>query len=82
MARQMEINRTDILSRAKQVLEVEAQAVRNIPLDEGLVRAVELILACKGKVVTSGMGKAGLIAQKIASTMSSTGTSAVFLHLG
>jgi arabinose-5-phosphate isomerase len=78
----MEINPNDMLARAKQVLETEAQAVRNIPLDEGLVTAVQLILACKGKVVTSGMGKAGLIAQKIASTMSSTGTPAVFLHPG
>lgn len=78
----MEINQTDILARARQVLEIEAQAVRNIPLDEGLVTAVNLILQCRGKVVTSGMGKAGLIAQKIASTMSSTGTPAVFLHPG
>ncbi len=78
----MEINTANILARAKQVLELEAQAVRNIPLNEGLVNAVELILACKGKVVTSGMGKAGIIAQKIASTLSSTGTPAVFLHPG
>ena len=78
----MEINQNDILARAQQVLDIEAQAVRNIPLDAGLVKAVQLILNCKGKVVTSGMGKAGLIAQKIASTMSSTGTSAVFLHPG
>lgn len=78
----MEINNNDILTRAKQVLEVEAQAVRNIPLDGGLVKAVELLLQCKGKVVTSGMGKAGIIAQKIAATLSSTGTPAVFLHPG
>ena len=78
----MEINTNNILARAKQVLEAEAQAVRSIPLDEGLVKAVELILQCKGKVVTSGMGKAGIIAQKIAATMSSTGTPAVFLHPG
>lgn len=78
----MEINQNDILARAQQVLDIEAQAVRNVPLDARLVKAVQLILNCKGKVVTSGMGKAGLIAQKIASTMSSTGTSAVFLHPG
>lgn len=78
----MEINPDTILARAKQVLELEANAIRNIPLDEGLVTAVNLILQCKGKVVTSGMGKAGIIAQKIAATLSSTGTPAVFLHPG
>lgn len=70
------------LQRAKEILELEAKAIRNIPLDENLERAVNLILQCRGKVVTSGMGKAGLIAQKMASTFSSTGTPAVFLHPG
>lgn len=70
------------LERAKQILELEANAIRNIPLDENLERAINLILQCRGKVVTSGMGKAGLIAQKMASTFSSTGTPAVFLHPG
>lgn len=71
-----------MLERAKQILEMESQAVKNIPLDEHLLKAVDLILACKGKVVTSGMGKAGIIAQKVSSTFSSTGTPSVFLHPG
>ena len=72
----------EILNRARQVLEQEAQAVRGIPLDESIVYAVDLIMACKGKVVTSGMGKAGIIAQKVSSTFSSTGTPSIFLHPG
>jgi arabinose-5-phosphate isomerase len=70
------------LERARQILLLESEAVKNIPVDESIVRAVDLLLACKGKVVTSGMGKAGLIAQKISSTFSSTGTPSVFLHPG
>ena len=70
------------LERAKQVLELESQAVKSIPVDENLLTAVNLIIACKGKVVTSGMGKAGIIAQKVSSTFSSTGTPSVFLHPG
>lgn len=70
------------LNRAREILELESRAVSSIPLNEGLDKAVEIILNCTGKVVTSGMGKAGLIAQKVASTFSSTGTPAVFLHPG
>lgn len=70
------------LKRAKQILELESEAVKNIPIDESLLRAVELIAKCKGKVVTSGMGKAGIIAKKISSTFSSTGTPSVYLHPG
>lgn len=71
-----------VIARAKQVLQIESQALLNIPVDEGMATAVDLIVNCKGKVVTSGMGKAGIIAQKMASTFSSTGTPAVFLHPG
>jgi len=72
----------DRLKRAKEILELESAAIRNIPLDKSLVKAVDLILKCKGKVITSGMGKAGIIAKKISSTFSSTGTPSVFLHPG
>ncbi len=71
-----------MIERAKQILLQESQALMNIPLDGSLEKAVNLILQCKGKVVASGMGKAGLIARKMASTFSSTGTPAVFLHPG
>jgi arabinose-5-phosphate isomerase len=49
-------------------------------INEAFVRAVELILACEGKVVVTGVGKSGIIGQKIASTLASTGTPAFFLH--
>jgi arabinose-5-phosphate isomerase len=71
-----------IVERAKQVLHIEAEAVRRLTerIDDAFVRAVELILACQGKVVVTGVGKSGLIGQKIAATMASTGTPAFFLH--
>ena len=69
-------------ARAHQILEQESNAVKNIPIDGSIIRAVNLILKCNGKVVTSGMGKAGIIAQKVSATFSSTGTPSVFLHPG
>jgi arabinose-5-phosphate isomerase len=66
----------------KEVLEKEAQALLQVMerLDESFDRAVNAINACKGRVVFSGMGKAGLVAKKIASTFSSIGVSALYLH--
>ena len=67
---------------AAEVLETEAAAVRNLAgqLDERFDRAVDLLRACSGRVVCSGMGKSGIIMKKIAATLSSTGTPALFLH--
>lgn len=66
------------------ILEREAEAIRNIPVTEGYGRAVELIVEHVnrrgGKLLTSGMGKAGQIAMNIATTFCSTGTPAIFLH--
>ncbi len=70
------------LERAREILEMESRAIQNIPLNNTLLQAVELIAATRGKVVCSGMGKAGIIARKVAATFSSTGTAAVFLHPG
>ena len=68
----------------QQLLNAEAEAIRNIPLDESFSKALELMHASvhinHGKIVASGMGKAGQIAVNIATTFSSTGTPAVFLH--
>jgi arabinose-5-phosphate isomerase len=71
-----------IIERAKRVLQIEAEAIERLGerINDAFVRAVELILACKGKVVVTGVGKSGLIGQKIAATMASTGTPAFFLH--
>ncbi|HVP08924.1 MAG TPA: KpsF/GutQ family sugar-phosphate isomerase [Burkholderiales bacterium] len=70
------------LELARRVLSIEADAVRALigRLDERFLAAVSLILACKGRVIVSGIGKSGHIARKIASTLSSTGTPAHFLH--
>mgnify|MGYP001502790385 CR=1 FL=1 len=70
------------IQRAKEILETESAAIRNIPLDDNLLKALDTITRCKGKVVTSGMGKAGIIARKVSSTFSSTGTPSFFLHPG
>ncbi|MBU1222534.1 MAG: KpsF/GutQ family sugar-phosphate isomerase [Gammaproteobacteria bacterium] len=73
-----------LLALARQVLDIEADALRALSdrLDGGFVDAVHLILACKGRVVVSGMGKSGHIGGKIAATLASTGTPAFFMHPG
>lgn len=70
------------ISTAKRVLDIEARAVKALSakLDGDFTKAVDMILAASGKVVVCGMGKSGIIGQKIASTLASTGTSAFFLH--
>jgi len=70
------------LGDGKRVLEIEARAVRALidRLDGKFAKAVDLLAQCQGKVVVSGMGKSGLIGQKIAATLASTGTSSFFLH--
>ena len=70
------------LDLAKRVLTIEAQALTDLAarLDVRFVRAVDLLEACKGRVILTGMGKSGIIARKIAATFSSTGTPSLFLH--
>jgi arabinose-5-phosphate isomerase len=72
----------DMLESARKVLQIEADAVLAlIPrLDQNFCQAISAILKCQGRVIVSGMGKSGLICQKIAATMASTGTPALFLH--
>jgi arabinose-5-phosphate isomerase len=67
---------------AEEVLSTEAAAISGLiaQLDESFDRAVELILAARGRVVCTGMGKSGLVLQKVAATLASTGTPAFFLH--
>lgn len=71
-----------ILEEARKVIRIEAEALLALAdsINGEFERAVDLILASHGRVVVSGMGKSGLIGQKIASTMASTGTPAFFLH--
>lgn len=71
-----------IIEQAKEVLRMEAEAISAlIPRINGsFAAAVDLVLACEGRIVVTGMGKSGLIGQKIAATLASTGTPAFFLH--
>lgn len=70
------------LDTARRVLEIEAEAIRElIPrLDATFERAVALLFECTGRVVATGLGKSGIIAQKISATLASTGTPSLFLH--
>jgi arabinose-5-phosphate isomerase len=70
------------IAEAKRVLEVEAAAILGLieHLDHQFVDAVELIATCKGRVVTMGVGKSGIICKKISATLASTGTPSFFMH--
>lgn len=72
----------DYIAIAKNTLEIEAQALieGSNRLGAEVIHAVEMILACKGKLVITGVGKSGLIGAKIAATFASTGTPSFFLH--
>ncbi|HET7226123.1 MAG TPA: KpsF/GutQ family sugar-phosphate isomerase [Candidatus Eisenbacteria bacterium] len=72
----------DLLALARAVVRVEAEAVATLEarLDQRFLAAVDALHDCRGKVIVSGVGKSGLIAHKIAATLTSTGTPAVFLH--
>ena len=75
-----------LLSLAQQALQIEAQALLDMrerlsgPAGQSLVKAVRLVLACPGRVVVMGMGKIGHVGRKIAATLASTGTPAMFVH--
>lgn len=70
----------NIKARMADIIAKEAQAVQAINVTDAFEEAVKLLLKCTGKVVTTGIGKAGYIAHKFAATMSSTGTPAFFVH--
>ncbi|HBP90411.1 MAG TPA: hypothetical protein DD706_22295, partial [Nitrospiraceae bacterium] len=72
----------DILQELRRVIRLEAQAIMQLEESLGLPfeEAVKILQSCQGKVILTGVGKSGLIANKISATMVSTGTPAVFLH--
>jgi arabinose-5-phosphate isomerase len=72
----------DSIDLARQVLETEAQAILGLipQLGPTFSAALDLLQHCKGRVIVTGMGKSGIIARKLAATLSSTGTAATFLH--
>jgi arabinose-5-phosphate isomerase len=75
-----------VMALARETLAIEADAISavhaRLDADDSLVRAVSVLYACTGRVVVSGMGKSGHIARKIAATLASTGTPAMFVHPG
>ncbi|WP_018152137.1 KpsF/GutQ family sugar-phosphate isomerase [Leeia oryzae] len=79
---ELQLSAETLLARGRQVLKTESDAIAAMMsrLDETFVSAIKVLLACKGRVVVSGMGKSGHIGNKIAATLASTGTPAFFLH--
>lgn len=74
--------KVNILKRGKEVLDIEAAAIKNLKsrIDDNFKHAVNLVLKTKGRAIVSGMGKTGIIAQKLSATLASTGTPSLFLH--
>ncbi len=78
----MTLSTTHLLQLARDTLDIEAAALQGLKtrLDERFVRAVDMMLGVRGRVVVTGMGKSGHIGRKIAATLASTGTPAMFVH--
>ncbi|ACL67529.1 KpsF/GutQ family protein [Anaeromyxobacter dehalogenans 2CP-1] len=70
----------DLVAYGRTVVEAEARAIGAVPLDDAFATAVRWILGCKGRVVVTGMGKPGFVAQKISATLASTGTPSLYVH--
>ena len=70
----------DIKQRMQAVLRAEAEAISAINVSNDFITAVEVMLSCEGKILTTGIGKAGHIAKKFAATLCSTATPADFIH--
>ncbi|MBB45093.1 MAG: capsule biosynthesis protein [Rhodospirillaceae bacterium] len=66
--------------RVRAILDSEAEAIKAVSIDASYGKAVKLIESCAGKIITTGMGKAGFVAHKFAAILSSTATPAVFIH--
>ncbi len=76
------MNKQEIIQTGKEVLEIEAKAVESLSrkLDENFALAVEILFNTTSRVIVTGMGKSGIIARKIAATLASCGTPAIFIH--
>lgn len=82
MSTALPLDATRLLAMARETLQIEAEAVTALAgrLDERFADAVRCLLACTGRVVVTGMGKSGHIGRKLAATLASTGTPAMFVH--
>jgi len=76
------LTREEIIENGKTVVRIECEAISGLinTIGDEFAEAIQTILACKGRVVLTGMGKSGLIARKIVATLNSTGTPAIYLH--
>jgi len=76
------LDHNSIIEKGREVIRIEADAVAALEkrIDDNFAEAVELICNCRGRVVVTGMGKSGIVAQKIVATLNSTGTPSLFLH--
>jgi arabinose-5-phosphate isomerase len=76
------MNKSNIIKKGKEVLNIEASAIRNLSkgLDQNFVKAVNLIIKLEGKLILSGVGKSGNIASKLASSFTSTGVPSIYLN--
>ncbi len=76
------MKKNDVIQTGKEVLEIESQAVASLVprLDENFAKAVDLLSKIKSRVIVTGMGKSGIIGRKIAATLASCGTPALFIH--
>jgi arabinose-5-phosphate isomerase len=70
----------DLVAYGRSVLAAEAKAIEAVVLGDGFADAVRLVIGCKGRVVVTGMGKPGFVAQKISATLASTGTPSLYVH--
>ena len=70
----------NVKERMAFIIEKEAEAIKNINVTDDFEQALNLLLTCPGKVITTGIGKAGYVANKFSATLSSTGTPAFFIH--
>ncbi len=78
------VNHSQLLHTAKQVISIEQQALARLidSIDDNFIKACELLLACKGRIILTGIGKSGHIAHKLAASFASLGSPALFLHAG
>lgn len=76
------MDRTEIIAHGREVIQIELESVQQVldRIDDSFARAVEMIAQSEGRVIITGMGKSGIIGKKIAATMTSVGTMAIFLH--
>ena len=76
------MNKSNIIKKGKEVLNIEASAIRNLSkgLDQNFVKAVNLIIKLEGKLILTGVGKSGNIASKLASSFTSTGVPSIYLN--